>query len=361
MQRRILRPLCAGFLLLGLTACGTTTGTDTQNIGVAMPTTLSPRWVMDGDALKLQLETLGYDVELEYAQDDVTKQQRQIDTMISNQVELLIIGSIDGTALAAQLDRAEAAGIPVISYDRLIQNHASIDFYASFDNARVGQQQATSLLQNLKVLDASGNAIPDAGPYTIELFAGSPDDNNAHVFFEGAMAVIQPYLDNGTLTVPSGEEAFTQIATEGWSGEKGATRMARLLKESNTTIDGVLSPYDGISVAIIEEFKTAGYGSANKPLPIVTGQDAEVPAVKSILAGEQTSTIFKDTRQLAESTVLMGHSILQAETPETNDHSTYDNGAKIVPSLLLPPALITSENAIASLVESGYYASEDIN
>lgn len=365
MHRSTLRPLLAGLLVLGLAACGTSTSTsaDTrqQTVGVALPTTQYPRWVMEGDTLELQLETLGYSVERSYAENDVSIQQQQIDQMIDNQVQLLIIGSIDGTALTEQLDHAEAAGIPVISYDRLLQNHEGVDYYTSFDNARVGQQQATSLLQNLGVIDAAGTPLKDVGPFNIELFAGSPDDNNAHVFYDGAMAVLQPYLDNGTLIVASGEYKFEEIAIKNWEGELGGQRMEKILTMHSKTINGILSPYDGISVSAIEKLKEAGYGTASKRLPVITGQDAELPGVKAILAGEQTSTIFKDTRQLAEATVLLGHTILQGRTPETNDHTTYNNGAKVVPALLLPPALITAQNAIEALVDSGYYAAEDVN
>jgi putative multiple sugar transport system substrate-binding protein len=361
MLKRIVLMFTSAALVAVIGGCGVTETTASQSVGVAMPTTQSPRWVKDGDSVKLQLETLGYNVDLTFAEDDVAVQQQQIDTMINDGVDLLIVGSIDGTALSSQLERAQSLSIPVISYDRLIQNTEAVDYYASFDNARVGEQQGTSLLQGLGVLDAAGEAIAGAGPFNVELFAGSPDDNNAHVFYDGMMQVIQPYLDNGTLVVPSGQTDFDSIAIAAWNPETGGERMAKLLSSNKDTLDGVLSPYDGISVAIIEELKKAGYGSGAKKLPIVTGQDGELEAAQSVLNGEMHSTIFKDTRQLAEAAVLMGHAVLQGRTPEVNDTSSYDNGSKLVPSLLLAPQLVTQTNATQSLVDSGYYTAEELS
>lgn len=350
---------------LALTGCASdAAGADASLVGVAMPTTTSLRWIEDGDNLQTQLEGLGYQVDLRYAENDVATQVDQLDAMIDAGADLLVVGSIDGTALKAQLARAADAGIPVIAYDRLIRESPDVDYYATFDNFRVGTQQATSLLQGLGVLDDAGEPTGAAGPFTIEVFAGSSDDNNATVFYEGAFSILQPYLDSGVLKVPSGETDFASIATEAWDPKVGGERMTRLLDSvyagTDLQIDGVLSPYDGISIAIIDVLKGAGYGTAARPLPVVVGQDAEAPSIKSVIAGEQYSSIYKDTRQLAEVTVAMGDALLKGESPEVNDVTSYDNGVTVVPTYLLAPVVVTATNYESLLVGGGYYTEEEL-
>ncbi|WP_307793765.1 multiple monosaccharide ABC transporter substrate-binding protein [Actinotalea soli] len=335
--------------------------TATQRVGVAMPTTTSLRWIADGENVTAQLESLGHEVDLVYAEDDVPTQVEQVQAMVDAGVDALVIGAIDGTALKGVLAEAGAADIPVISYDRLIRDSADIDYYATFDNARVGVQQATSLLEGLGAVDANGEDTDQDGPFAVELFAGSPDDNNATVFYEGAMSVLQPYLDEGVLVVPSGETDFAAIATQGWSGDTAAERMQTLMPAyADLRLDGILSPYDGISLALLGVTAEAGYGTSAQPYPVVPGQDAEVPSVKSIIAGEQHSTIYKDTRQLAEVAVSMVDALLRGEEPETNDVTSYDNGVMVVPSYLLAPQVVTAENYQPVLVESGYYSEEEL-
>lgn len=350
---------------LALTGCASeAAGADASLVGVAMPTTTSLRWIEDGDNLQAQLEALGYQVDLRYAENDVATQVDQLDSMIDAGADLLVVGSIDGTALKAQLARAADAGIPVIAYDRLIRESPDVDYYATFDNFRVGTQQATSLLQGLGVLDEAGEPTGAAGPFTIEVFAGSSDDNNATVFYEGAFSVLQPYLDSGVLQVPSGETDFASIAIEAWDAKVGGERMTRLLDSvyagTDLQIDGVLSPYDGISIAIIDVLKGAGYGTPDRPLPVVVGQDAEAPSIKSVIAGEQYSSIYKDTRQLAEVTVAMGDALLKGESPEVNDVTSYDNGVTVVPTYLLAPVVVTATNYESLLVGGGYYTEEEL-
>lgn len=350
---------------LALTGCASdAAGADASLVGVAMPTTTSLRWIEDGDNLQTQLEALGYQVDLRYAENDVAVQVDQLDAMIDAGADLLVVGSIDGTALKAQLARAADAGIPVIAYDRLIRESPDVDYYATFDNFRVGTQQATSLLQGLGVLDDAGEPTGAAGPFTIEVFAGSSDDNNATVFYEGAFSILQPYLDSGVLQVPSGETDFATIATEAWDAKVGGERMTRLLDTvyagTDLQVDGVLSPYDGISIAIIDVLKGAGYGTAARPLPVVVGQDAEAPSIKSVIAGEQFSSIYKDTRQLAEVTVAMGDALLKGESPEVNDVTSYDNGVTVVPTYLLAPVVVTATNYESLLVGGGYYTEEEL-
>jgi putative multiple sugar transport system substrate-binding protein len=334
---------------------------DRPLVGVAMPTTTSERWIADGENVEDQLEALGYDVALEYAENDVPTQVAQLETMIADGADALVIGSIDGVALKGVLAEAAAADIPVIAYDRLINESPDVDYYATFDNARVGLQQATQLLQGLGVLDAAGEPTGRTGPFNVELFAGSTDDNNATVFYDGAMQVLQPYLDSGVLVVPSGETDFTTIAIDAWDPENAAARMATLLPYyADQRLDGVLSPYDGISLAIIDGAKGAGYGTATQPLPVVTGQDAELASAKSIGAGEQYGTVYKDTRQLAEVAVSMVRALLDGAEPETNDLTSYDNGVKVVPSYLLTPMVVDAQNYRQVLVGGGYYTAEEL-
>lgn len=334
---------------------------DRPLVGVAMPTTTSERWIADGENVQDQLQALGYDVALEYAENDVPTQIAQLEQMITDGADALVIGSIDGVALKGVLAEAAAADIPVIAYDRLIRESPDVDYYATFDNARVGLQQATQLLQGLGVLDASGEPTGATGPYDVELFAGSSDDNNATVFYDGAMAVLQPYLDSGVLVVPSGETAFDTISTDAWDPKNAAARMDTLLpRYADRRLDGVLSPYDGISIAIIDSVKTIGYGTDAQPLPVVTGQDAELASAKSIAAGEQYGTVYKDTRQLAEVTVSMVRALLDGAEPETNDLTSYDNGVKVVPSYLLTPMVVDADNYQQALVGTGYYTAEEL-
>ncbi len=359
----------AGVLALGigLAGCaGDRTGAgsgDSQEaggtIGVAMPTQQSERWIADGNNVKSQLEELGYQVDLQYANDDIPTQVSQIENMITTGAKALIIASIDGTTLTDVLQQAKDANIPVIAYDRLINGTENVDYYTTFDNYKVGVQQATSLLTGLGVLDASGKETGAAGPFNVELFAGSPDDNNATFFWKGAIDTLQPYLDKGTLVVPSGQTEFGQAAILRWLPETAQKRMENILTViGGTKLNGVLSPYDGLSIGIISALTSGGYSASD--LPVITGQDAEVGSIKSIIAGEQYSTIFKDTRELAKQAVTMVDDIRKGTEPEVNDTETYDNGEKVVPSYLLESTIVTKDNYKEILVDSGYYSESDL-
>nr|WP_243850423.1 multiple monosaccharide ABC transporter substrate-binding protein [Modestobacter marinus] len=364
-------------LALTLTACGgegAGSSNDTENaapedltIGVSMPTETSERWIADGANVESQLEEAGYEVELLYAGDDIPTQSQQIDQMIAQGADALIVAAIDGTALSAQLQNAADQGIPVISYDRLIRETENVDFYVSFDNFKVGVAQGTALLTGLGITDEEGNPTGATGPFNIELFAGSLDDNNAGFFFDGAMSVLQPYIDNGTLVVKSGQTGIEQAATLRWSQETAQRRMEDLLTSSyndGSVVNGVLSPYDGISRGIITALQNAGYGPTQdaqpKPMPVITGQDAEIASVKLIADNVQDSTIFKDTRLLAEQAVAAATAYLEGEEPEANDTETYDNGVKVVPSYLLPIETVYQDDIQSVLIDSGYYTAEEV-
>ena len=357
-------------LTAALAACGSSEKTVDQQasgaadnagalVGVTMPTRSSERWIGDGDNVKKQLEALGYKVDLQYAEDDIPRQTQQLDNQITKGAKLLIIASIDGTAITTQLENAKANNIPVIAYDRLIRDSPNVDYYATFDNFKVGVQQATSLLVGLKLLKEDGTTKGDAkGPFNIELFAGSPDDNNATFFFNGAMSVLQPYLDDGTLVVKSKQTDFKTIAILRWQPKVAQDRMENLLTSTykgGTKVDGVLSPYDGLSIGILSALKSNGYGTAGQPYPVVTGQDAELASVKSIIAGEQYSTIYKDTRELAKTTVQMADAVLKGQKPTTNNDKDYDNGVKVVPSMLLESVIVDKTNYEKALIDTGYY------
>lgn len=342
---------------------GETKAPSDTKIGIAMPTKSSERWIKDGNNVKAQLEKLGYKVDLQYAEDDIPTQTNQIDNMITQGVDLLIIAPIDGTALSSQLDSAGEAGIPVISYDRLIRDNKNVDYYTSFDNYDVGTQMGTSLLTGMGILDADGKDTGDAGPFNIEVFGGSPDDNNAPFFFNGAMDVINPYIDKGVITIKSGQKDFDTVATMRWDAATAQSRMDNLITSTysdGSRVDGVLSPLDSMSIGILGALKGAGYGTDSQPYPTVTGQDAELAGIKSILAGEQYSTIFKDTRKLADAAVQMATAILTGGEPEVNDTKTYDNGTKVVPSYLLKSQIITKDNVQKDLVDTGYYSESDL-
>ena len=327
-------------------------------IGVAMPTKTSERWIDDGNNVKAKLESLGYKVDLQYGNDSVPQQQQQIESMLNNGAKALIVASIDGTALTQQLADAGNDGVKVIAYDRLINGSPNVDYYVTFDNEKVGVQQGTSLLTGLGVLDADGKDTGKTGPFNVELFAGSPDDNNAQFFFKGAMSVLQPYIDKGTLKVVSGQTDFTQVAIQQWKLETAQARMENLLNKSyasGTKLDGVLSPYDGLSRGILNATKSAGI-----PNPVVTGQDAEKPSDKLILDGVQYSTVFKDTRKLGDTAATMVDDVLNGKTPETNDTTTYNNKVKVVPSYLHQPVVVTKDNLMKEVVDSGYYTKDGV-
>jgi len=335
-------------------------------VGVAMPTQTSSRWIADGDAVKAGLEAEGYDVDLQYAADDIPTQSQQIDNMITNGVKALIIAAIDGTALSSQLQAAADAGIPVISYDRLIRDSENVDFYVTFDNYKVGVQQATSLLVGLGLLNEDGSEGDAAGPFNVELFAGSLDDNNAHFFWQGAIDTLQPYIDEGTLVVPSGQTDIEQAATLRWQQETAQKRMEDLLAGNyvgtDKKVNGVLSPYDGLSRGIITALQNNGYsGTVADGFPVVTGQDAEIESVKLIVDDVQFSTIFKDTRKLADQAVVATLSYLGGGEPEANDTETYDNGVKVVPSYLLESDIVYADNVQELLIDSGYWTQEQVD
>ncbi|MEV0944952.1 multiple monosaccharide ABC transporter substrate-binding protein [Micromonospora wenchangensis] len=373
MRRKFLVALGGAALAFSLAACsggGAGSGGDTSDkkpadltIGVSMPTQTSERWIADGKAVKEKLEAKGYKVDLQYAGDDIPTQSQQVDQMITQGADVLIIAAIDGTALSGQLDAAAAAKIPVISYDRLLLGNKNVDFYVSFDNYKVGVAQATALLVGLGLQTKDGGKGTATGPFNVELFAGSLDDNNTQYFWGGAMDTLKPFMDNGTLKVKSGQTRIEQAAILRWQQETAQKRMEDLLTSGyndGTVVNGVLSPYDGISRGIITALQNAGYGKGAKKLPVVTGQDAEIASVKLINDGVQSSTVFKDTRLLAEQAVIAAEAFLQDKEPQANDTKTYNNKVKVVPSYLLPIETVYKDDITKVLVDSGYWSADEV-
>ncbi|MFD0309733.1 multiple monosaccharide ABC transporter substrate-binding protein [Streptomyces sp. NPDC127119] len=349
-------------LALVFSACGQNgNGDDEDNakgatIGVAMPTKSSERWIADGANVKKELESKGYKVKLVFGEDDPDQQVSQIENLITQGVKALVIAAIDNKSLNNVTQQAADAGISVIAYDRLILGTKNVDYYASFDNEKVGELQGGYIAKKLGLEDGS------AKKFNIELFAGSNDDNNTRYFFNGAMKILQPYIDKKQLVVRSGQTQLNQITTLRWDGATAQKRMEDILTSSykNGKVDAVLSPYDGISIGIISALRSDSYGSKTKPWPVITGQDAELASVKSIIEGEQTETVYKDLRKLAKVAADMVDAKLKNKKPEINDTKSYDNLVKVVPAYLLPPVDVDKSNYVKALVGDGYYTADEL-
>ncbi len=348
-----------GLALAGLAAMASGSAAlaqDKGTVGIAMPTKSSARWIDDGNNIVKVLKERGYNSDLQYAEDDIPNQLSQVENMVTKGAKALVIAAIDGTTLSDVLKQAKAKGITVIAYDRLIRDTPNVDYYATFDNFQVGVLQAQSIEQGLGLKEGKG-------PFNIELFGGSPDDNNAYFFYNGSMSVLQPYIDSGKLVVASKQMGMDKVATLRWDGATAQARMDNLLSAfyGNKRVHAVLSPYDGLSIGIISSLRGVGYGSSDQPMPIVSGQDAEVPSIKAMLRGEQYSTIFKDTRDLARVTADMVDAALNSKQVSVNDTKTYNNGIKVVPSYLLKPVVVDKTNWEKVLVDSGYYKRSQFN
>jgi putative multiple sugar transport system substrate-binding protein len=367
----------AAILLSGVAACsserddegtGGDTGTEGTEgtaagdvmVGIAMPTRSLERWNKDGSNLEGLLQEAGYETDLQYADNKVDQQISQIQNMVNQGADILVIAAIDGTALAPILSEAKGQDITVIAYDRLINETPDVDYYATFDNYAVGQFQGEFIRDALDLDNQDG-------PFTLEPFAGSPDDNNAKFFFSGAWDVLLPYVEEGKLVVPSGKspasnEEWQSIGIMGWGAEDAQDEMTNRLNSfyaGGQKLDAVLSPNDSLALGIAQALEAAGYVPGDD-YPILTGQDGDQANVLNILAGKQSMTVWKDTRLLAERVATMIDEIVAGDEPEVNDTETYDNGVKVVPTYLIAPKVVTAETVEADLVESGFYSAEDL-
>lgn len=324
-------------------------------IGLSMPTHSDESWIRHADFTVEYLKELGYKkFDVQWAEDVVESQVAQIENMIVKGAKVLVIAAVNGEALGEVLSKAKDEGIVIIAYDRLLMNSEHVDYYVTFDNYKVGVSEAEYIIKTLKLKEG-------AGPFNIELFAGSLDDSNSKYFYQGAIDLLMPYIKNGQLVVKSGQVDLEKVATPGWSGEKAQMRMDNLLTAyyaDGSRVDAVLSPYDGLSIAIVASLKNIGYGDANLKLPIVTGQDAEVASVKSIILGEQTQTVWKDFRVQAKACANIVDAILKGTKVPVNDVETYNNGVKVIPTYSNPVTSIDKENYM-DLFEAGFYNAKD--
>ena len=316
-------------------------------IGVAMPTKDLQRWVQDGDNMKSQLEAAGYSVDLQYAANDIPTQVSQIQNMIATGCEVLVIASIDGEALGTVLAEAKAAGIPVIAYDRLIMNSDAVTYYATFDNWDVGVKQGTYIKDALDLDNAEG-------PFNIEFITGDPGDNNINFFFDGAISVLQPYIDSGKLVALSGQYEKMTVATEGWATDKAQARFETILGTyyADAPLHAVLASNDSTALGVANALASS---YSNDVYPVITGQDCDIANMPNIIAGKQAMSVFKDTRALASKVVEMVDAICQGKEPPINDTETYDNNTGIIPSYLCEPVSGTIDNYEELLIDSGYY------
>lgn len=329
---------------------------DGKYVGIVMPTQSLQRWNQDGNNLKNLLEEKGYKVDLQFAQNQPDTQVSMIENMIAKKVNYLVVGPIDGNTLSGVMDQAHENNIKTIAYDRLIMNTEALDYYATFDLTTVGEIQGQYIVDTLDLEN-------EEGPFNLELVTGPMDDNNTKYFFEGAMSKLQPYIDKGTLVIKSNQTEMSQVSTPNWDEAEAQSRMENIITTfyQDEKIDAVLCSNDSVSLGSQSALSAAGYGTDEKPMPVLTGQDANIPNVQAILDGKQTMTVFKDTRTLAKEVVNMIESMNKGEEVNTNDNETYDNGSKVVPTFLIDPVAVDKDNIEEALFDSGYYNKDEFN
>ena len=354
MKKKILSAvLCVAMLSSLLVGCGSAASSKGgTKVGVSMPTKDLQRWNQDGANMEKELKAAGYEVDLQYASNDVQTQVSQVQNMINSGCNVVVIAAIEGSSLGEALDMAKAKGVPVVAYDRLIMNHDAVSYYATFDNYKVGTVQGTYIKEQLDLDNA-------AGPFNIEFTAGDPGDNNAGFFFNGAMDVLKPYIESGKLNVVSGQTKFEEVATPAWSTETSQSRAENILSSyyaDGTQLDAWLCSNDSTAMGV-ENALAANY-TGN--YPIITGQDCDIENTKAMINGKQAMSVFKDTRTLASQVVKMVGQILKGETVEVNDTKTYDNGALVVPSYLCEPVFADVNNYKELLIDSGYYTEDQL-
>ena len=339
---------------------------DKKLIGVTMPTKDLQRWNQDGENMKKELEAAGYEVDLQYASNDVSTQVSQLENQVANGCDLLVVASIDGSSLGEPLKQAKEAGIPVISYDRLLMNSDAVTYYATFDNYKVGQKQGEYLVDALDLDNQDG-------PFNIELFTGDPGDNNCNFFFGGAMDVLQKYIDEGKLVVKSGQTEFEQVATANWDSAKAQDRMDTIIAgnySDGSNLDAVLCSNDSTALGVTQAIES-DYAGKNDVL--ITGQDGDEANLANIVDGKQSMTVYKAVANEAVVTLDLAEAMLKGDTIDdsliTNSKWDFDcaydtesyetsEGHKC-PSFLLVPTVVTKDNLKEELVDTGYYTQDD--
>ncbi len=367
MKKKFLGILLTLAMVLSFVGCSsdkdktTTTGDGSAvKVGISMPTKSLERWNRDGSYLQDQFKALGYEAELSYSDNDADQQVNDIQNLIADKVNLLVISAIDGESLSTVLKDAKDQGIPVIAYDRLIMNTEATSYYVSFDNYTVGKLQGQYIVDTLDLNNAGDKT------YNLEITAGDPADNNAGFFYNGAMDVLQPFIDKGTLKVPSGQIKFEEVATAAWDTATALDRMQNILASfyaDGTQLDVCLCSNDSTALGVTQAVES-DYAGSNTP--IITGQDGDVANLKNLLDGKQSMTVYKAVANEAVVTVALAQEILTGNTPSASltdkfdcecayDTTSYDNGTGIIPSYLLVPDVVTKDNYKEKLVDTGYY------
>jgi len=323
-----------------------------KKVGISMPTKDLQRWNQDGENMQKLLQEAGYEVDLQFASNDVQQQLNQVTNMINGGCSVIVIAAIEGSSLGSALDLAKEKGIPVIAYDRLLMDSDAVSYYATFDNYMVGTKQGNYVKEALDLDNAEG-------PFALEITAGDPGDNNARYFYQGAMDVLNPYIEAGKLTVKSGQIEFTDVATPTWKTEVAQTRADGILASyysDGSNIDAWLCSNDSTALGVTNALD-ANYDGE---WPIITGQDCDISNVKNMIAGKQAMSVFKDTRTLAAQVVKMVGQILAGETVDVNDTETYNNNVIVVPSFLCEPVFADVNNYAELLLDSGYYTADQL-
>ncbi len=338
------------------TATAETPAGEGGRVGVSMPTKDLQRWNQDGANMEKQLQEAGYEVDLQYASNDVPTQVSQIENMISSGAKVLVIAPIEGDSLGTVLDQAKQANVSVIAYDRLIMNSDAVNYYATFDNYMVGTKQGEYIRDQLDLDNAKG-------PFNIEIFTGDPGDNNAKFFYQGAYDVIKPYIEEGKLVVKSGQVEFDKVATPEWKTDNAQARMDAIIAANyadGTKLDAVLCSNDSTALGATNSLEANYEPNHPDDWPIITGQDCDKPNVKNMIAGKQSMSIFKDTRELAAQTVKMVDAVMKGGEAPINNEKDYDNGTGVIPTYLCEPQFADSKNYKTLLIDSGYYTEDDL-
>ncbi len=323
-----------------------------EKVGVSMPTKDLQRWNQDGENMKKLLEEAGYEVDLQFASNDVQQQLNQITNMINNGCKVVVISAVEGSSLGAALDLAKEKGVTVFAYDRLLMESDAVSYYATFDNYKVGTVQGNYIKEALDLDNAEG-------PFALEITAGDPGDNNAIYFYNGAIDVLKPYIESGKLVVKSGQVEFEKVATPTWKTEVAQNRASGIISSfyaDGSNIDAWLCSNDSTAMGVINALEDNYDGE----WPIITGQDCDKPNVKKMIEGKQSMSVFKDTRTLAAQVVKMVGQVLAGETVEVNDTETYNNNVITVPSFLCEPVFGSADNYMELLIDSGYYQLSDV-